>query len=63
MCEIDATTELLVLNGVVVSPLEVVYDASFYERKIGEDEDDDENDEEIITAKEEETETAETCIA
>jgi len=59
----DATTELLVLNGVVVSPLEVVYDASFYERKIGEDEDDDENDEEIITAKEEETETAETCIA
>ena len=57
------------LNGVVVSPLEMVYDPTFYDRKTGEDEEDDENenDEEIIAAKEVEaeveTEAAKTCIA
>merc|ERR1712135_241215 len=67
--ENDPSTELLVLNGVVVSPLEMVYDPTFYDRKTGEDEEDDENenDEEIIAAKEVEaeveTEAAETCIA
>jgi len=65
----DPSTELLVLNGVVVSPLEMVYDPTFYDRKTGEDEEDDdnENDEEIIAAKdvetEVETEATETCIA
>ena len=41
------------LNDVVITPLESVYDPSLYDRKTGEDEEDDDEEEEIVQPKEE----------